>query len=250
MASVRHLGLFPTDRPSQSPCWINDPQTIVEQGVNVDLQWFSPTFTNLATPQTLTALFWRVKTFRFTNNLNSYVIDASVTIQKATETPGVYDLVAPQNERDLILATGGLEWRASDGDEEIQYNQPYSGGGLYIRWDGSFTGPRFVQIHGYAGIFRDEEEPFFEQRTFDVKGGTLTQQVSSCGTAEFKFDDVSLVLPLNGTLQQPQGTFLAPDFSVTALVEAVKYWPYDPGDGGGPIYNSTTGTQLRPFPST
>ena len=29
----------------------------------------------------------------------------------------------------------------------------------------------------------------------------------------------------------------------------IKYWPYDPNDGGGPIYDSATGKQLRPFPS-
>jgi hypothetical protein len=28
-----------------------------------------------------------------------------------------------------------------------------------------------------------------------------------------------------------------------------EYWPYDPGDGGGPIYDSVTGAQLRGFPS-
>ena len=28
-----------------------------------------------------------------------------------------------------------------------------------------------------------------------------------------------------------------------------EYWPYDPNDGGGPIYDSVTGEQLRPFPS-
>ena len=28
-----------------------------------------------------------------------------------------------------------------------------------------------------------------------------------------------------------------------------EYWPYDPGDGLGPIYDSTTGEQLRPFPA-
>lgn len=27
-----------------------------------------------------------------------------------------------------------------------------------------------------------------------------------------------------------------------------EYWPYDPNDGGGPIYDSTTGAQLRSFP--
>ena len=28
-----------------------------------------------------------------------------------------------------------------------------------------------------------------------------------------------------------------------------EYWPYDPGDGGGPIYDSATGEQLRGFQS-
>ena len=30
---------------------------------------------------------------------------------------------------------------------------------------------------------------------------------------------------------------------------AIEYWPYDPNDGLGPIYDSTTGEQLRPFPA-
>jgi hypothetical protein len=32
------------------------------------------------------------------------------------------------------------------------------------------------------------------------------------------------------------------------IAEAVEYWPYDPGDGGGPIYNINTGAQIRPMP--
>jgi hypothetical protein len=28
-----------------------------------------------------------------------------------------------------------------------------------------------------------------------------------------------------------------------------EYWPYDPEDGGGPIYDTATGAQLRAFPS-
>ena len=31
-------------------------------------------------------------------------------------------------------------------------------------------------------------------------------------------------------------------------VEAIEYWPYDPEDGLGPIYDKDTGAQLRPFP--
>jgi hypothetical protein len=41
----------------------------------------------------------------------------------------------------------------------------------------------------------------------------------------------------------------APITSGSITITASEYWPYDPGDGGGPIYNSTTGAQLRGFPS-
>ena len=36
--------------------------------------------------------------------------------------------------------------------------------------------------------------------------------------------------------------------SASMSITAEEYWPYDPGDGLGPIYNSTTGAQLRGFP--
>ena len=38
-------------------------------------------------------------------------------------------------------------------------------------------------------------------------------------------------------------------YSAFAVFQAVEYWPYDPGDGLGPIYDSATGAQLRPFPN-
>lgn len=32
------------------------------------------------------------------------------------------------------------------------------------------------------------------------------------------------------------------------VLNPIEYWPYDPGDGGGPIWNSTSGAQIRdPF---
>lgn len=36
--------------------------------------------------------------------------------------------------------------------------------------------------------------------------------------------------------------------SGTITLSATEYWPYDPNDGSGPIYDSATGEQLRPFP--
>jgi len=46
---------------------------------------------------------------------------------------------------------------------------------------------------------------------------------------------------LNFTVFTPSG------FSTTFF--PAEYWPYDPEDGLGPIYDSTTGEQLRPFPA-
>jgi hypothetical protein len=40
----------------------------------------------------------------------------------------------------------------------------------------------------------------------------------------------------------------APITSGSITVTPAEYWPYDPGDGGGPIYDSATGAQLRSFP--
>ena len=37
--------------------------------------------------------------------------------------------------------------------------------------------------------------------------------------------------------------------SINASLEAIEYWPYDPKDGFGPIYDKDTGAQLRPFPN-
>ena len=41
----------------------------------------------------------------------------------------------------------------------------------------------------------------------------------------------------------------APITSGSITITASEYWPYDPRDGGGPIYDSATGEQLRGFPS-
>lgn len=38
------------------------------------------------------------------------------------------------------------------------------------------------------------------------------------------------------------------DMPTRVEIIAEEFWPYDPGDGGGPIYDSTTGAQLRAFP--
>jgi hypothetical protein len=47
-------------------------------------------------------------------------------------------------------------------------------------------------------------------------------------------------------------SFTQPDYfpgGVADLtIKAAEFWPYDPGDGGGPIYDTNTGAQIRPMP--
>lgn len=61
---------------------------------------------------------------------------------------------------------------------------------------------------------------------------------NTVGTCTITVQDQNLTFPIGG------------DFAGTGslAISATEYWPYDPGDGGGPIYDSATGAQLRPFP--
>jgi hypothetical protein len=64
-------------------------------------------------------------------------------------------------------------------------------------------------------------------------------------------DTDSIILPLfDATDPSPRtGTKFNVDGFTGVTIKPHSYWPYDPGDGGGPIYNEETGAQLRPFPS-
>jgi hypothetical protein len=56
-----------------------------------------------------------------------------------------------------------------------------------------------------------------------------------------------LEFPYYMGLRAGEGTVNA---SINLTLKAVEFFPYDPGDGLGPIYDRSTGAQLRSFPST
>lgn len=74
-------------------------------------------------------------------------------------------------------------------------------------------------------------------------GGIGTSPVESASTPGGTIIMDGLTLP-----SWLYGNFGTPTFG-SITVTPSEYWPYDPGDGKGPIYNSTTGAQLRGFPS-
>ena len=71
------------------------------------------------------------------------------------------------------------------------------------------------------------------------------------------FLDISSQAPLDGDRPWEEMTrvgYLTYNITLkngggTVVMQPQEYWPYDPKDGGGPIYDSVTGEQLRPFPS-
>lgn len=79
-----------------------------------------------------------------------------------------------------------------------------------------------------------------------AQGGTTQWFIGNGGGVENEIGTCTLTSAV-GSKEFALGS----TFNGTASVEisAVEYWPYDPGDGGGPIYNSTTGAQLRGFPN-
>lgn len=64
----------------------------------------------------------------------------------------------------------------------------------------------------------------------NIPGGTITMD-----EIELPSYFQSILYPNNGPS------------SGSITITASEYWPYDPGDGGGPIYDSGTGAQLRDF---
>lgn len=134
----------------------------------------------------------------------------------------------------------------------------------------------FDTIENDLGLKNSEKSLVCVAPTWGARGqvgpGGIQEGTWTWGTAEPSFSRIST---LNGKYYSPmvmsigggaivgfevgakQKTgylslrYTVPDFygyNLQLDISPSEYWPYDPGDGLGPIYNSTTGAQLRPFP--
>lgn len=68
------------------------------------------------------------------------------------------------------------------------------------------------------------------------------------GTMSYKLLDETFTAPLYATNNRSHLGNFSNFLNATVTLEAIEYWPYDPEDGGGPIYDKDTGSQLRAFP--
>jgi hypothetical protein len=247
MATVRHLGLFPwcTSASKSDPIWEDSTEITAEEA---------------------TLLWWRAKTIGI-RGIES--MDVSINGVYAAYNPIQYNPALAASETALVCQKTNFRglFQSGSGSSsganffysvnvlwetsyDIAYNRDatndsnrflllwrgraiYDGTGIELDGNGQITA--FSQF--FFGVNNTGEDGSGRGTVFSrlflgdkVIENTINDEVGELvifgeGDVPFTFD------------------YIFPNF------EILEYWPYDPGDGGGPIYDSATGQQLRPFSS-
>ena len=209
MATIRHLGYFPFCLPLSNP---------------VDTQ---PNFgyANLASAM---AFFWRLKKFKWSATLSDGGSNSALCSSTFTRIA--------DTEKNLVCFD-----RFSDNGLADYYTVDNTIDGPYD-YDG-FMAPtsRFVWAEKQGNVYFSigfEGTSDALRHSWRVVAAEPEIGQPSAESVEYEFGKNSLNLWTN----------TGEDFAVPTF-EVLEYWPYNPEDGGGPIYDSVTGEQLRPFPS-
>ena len=128
--------------------------------------------------------------------------------------------------------------------------------GADIQWDWGNRTAAYVRTNQTTGKLEMLPTIYFEATTFRwIRILAFDWTIPSTLLPQGQYGEFSYVL-LGQTFTAPVYAYnerasvggFTNTLDVVASLEAIEYWPYDPGDGLGPIYDSTTGAQLRPFP--
>jgi hypothetical protein len=173
-------------------------------------------------PATLLRWYWRVK---------AWSVSASVT-SSSPFTPGTvtYDQTFTSNN-----VKHGVSGFSAPADEKSLVCRRRTYFSETVGDVGVFSFELFDAAKSYDGLYY----PYLNI-AFDGGNGAAILTLSGGGSA-------GGTITIDGT-NVP--SFINPSTTAgSVIITPAEYWPYDPGDGGGPIYNSTTGAQLRGFPS-
>jgi hypothetical protein len=175
-------------------------------------------------------VFWRVKTWKLTAIFGAQITFDSLTFALHNADSEIY-LIKPRGEGDDNSYPGrwfGARF-AARGEADVQENTVYISFLNYgeeptdipIAFDGNIY---YLAWFGASGSTAPwlETQNFYVERIDRLKFGFGGELLS---------DDP----------EEPVKPFYL-------ILEPETYWPYDPGDGQGPIYDKDTGKQLRPFP--
>lgn len=151
----------------------------------------------------------------------------------------------------------GEIWTASGGEDQGVTSDV---GRAYIRWGGEMTDVSGLTSLPYPPAYaRKNQQDKWEYMptigvTLDAGAASRWQirvfpdlegQEESYGTMTYKFLDKTYECPIYATNSSSGDPDFTNTLQINATLEAIDYWPYDPGDGGGGIYSATTGDKLR-----
>jgi hypothetical protein len=218
MATVRHLGLFP---------WCTTYHTT--QDIGAGTLW--PI--GLTTSQML-KFYWLIKKIKLTSE------DASLVI--IGEHTDSFPFNSERTEKSLVCAPTG-DVQIADGLESFNFFE--------IVWSATLYEASSSLFYPYFRLQFVDQELVAPTRGRLVIADSYWKSYTS-GTTPTEggvIDCFGAKLSMGYGFSVDTGTGSAPQRYGPGAIAAEEYWPYDPGDGGGPIYDTTTGKQLRPFPS-
>ena len=274
MASVRHLGLFPWCIWPSKKAFIDYTELGTGGRLSYDeLQNYFETITSDL--QTIMALYWRVKKWKVSGDFQYTKESAGNPAQPVIETVP-YEFFFernkdPESSETLTKESDLVCLIKQEGSSQflwpiIQFKRTGEPVEVVTAFGTGVWGARFACP--IIPTFSTDVRPIIKQEP----------NLYSCGL-DFAFNyedglepDVDLYsggainLASNESLSNATVliTFLGQSFSILAAdsnfgtgnphplvttmsIDAEEYWPYDPNDGGGPIYSSATGAQLRDF---
>lgn len=241
MATVSHLGLFPKGcLPTSNP---------IDEEI---YKWVNEAFEcNLTSAM---ALYWRIKKVKLTitahferwsyDNNDPPNLQQDYSIEITQE--GFITLNNIESEKELVCGnayweySGDILGNLNGGSEELIFRPTWVDGDTYYvayPFIGSILDPN-DERGGAASIyfgFPPAEDPYW----FPVTNVTSSRETIDFG------NNVSF----ETTVTVSEYTLENSEFYVAKITDwaltVEEWWGYDPNDGGGPIYNTSTGERIR-----
>jgi hypothetical protein len=279
MATVRHLGLFslPNIALGTEADFLARRNRCVQPASEFNtttLDGIARTIAPASLPQsTYTAVslrramlwLWRIKAFS---------VSASVTVEDETQIEVAIDSFEVTNrkfnlfstlietEKEKVCDCGMFYGEAQSSDFEDlvlgSWRVTVIIGALQSMWANYPTTPR-IAVGAIGQRVRHEfdapgiADNFYIPVQVDlfVRGAdTMFDYTSGSSTVAAPGEDKNLQWKITDSIGFVSRPFRFGDGNALGVIDitATEYWPYDPEDGLGPIYDSATGAQLRPFP--
>ena len=183
-------------------------------------------------------MWWRVK---------EWTLDITAEILANSDPPATdaYSDTQVFKITDYPLRFGTLDTFQTEKDLVIAGKAGTSFGTLGPAYDWLF--PVLYGAIPLTGALRIGPNFYFQEGEGDTPSVSTSGEFEEVGSITSNFCGLSFSAPIKH--DNPFNESLYRIVGLVCTLTATEYWPYDPNDGLGPIYDSTTGEQLRPFPS-